>query len=124
MARFDSVVAPPLGPVPDVMPLAERQSAPRKATAPVPMMKRASNSRRNRAGPGADLNHSPVRLVTHDHPGRVARQAARRFRGNVSATVQDRLAWRVGICEYRRVDVDHDLVPLARGAWVEIVLER
>ena len=56
------------------------------------MLKRAPESRRDRARPGADFHHSPVLVVPHHHPARVARQPLRRFRGNVRAALQHRLS--------------------------------
>src|SRR6266436_3502872 len=46
---------PTLGPVTDVMPLAERDSAPRKPAPAVAMVQRAPDRRRNRPRPRADF---------------------------------------------------------------------
>src|SRR5437763_4871120 len=88
---------PSLGPVPDVMALAEAPSAAREATPTVPMMERAAYSRRNRTRPRGDFDHSAVLRVLHHHAARVACQAPGRFRGNVLATFQHGLPGRLGI---------------------------
>jgi hypothetical protein len=63
-----------LGPVPDVMPLSDTRRAAREATRLVPMVKSAPQRGRDRPGPRANLDRSPVRIVAHHHPARVARQ--------------------------------------------------
>ncbi len=68
-----------LRPVPDVMPLAQREPAAREAAAVVPVVQRAPQRRGNRPGPGADLDDVAVWIVLHHHPAGVARQAPRRF---------------------------------------------
>src|SRR5512132_2978484 len=82
----------PLGPVTDVMPLAERQPAPWEATALVTMVERASQCRRNRPGPSSDLHGATVFVVPHHHAARIARQAPRRFRGNARPVLEHGLA--------------------------------
>ena len=62
--------------------------------------------------------------MLHYHAARVARQAAGRFRGNVHAVLENGLAGRVGVCEHGRVDVDHDLIALARCTRIDAVVER
>ena len=81
----------PLGPVMEVMPLAERDGAAREATGLVPVVERAPQRRRNRPGPRPDVHDAPVLIVLHHHPARVARQAPGRFRGNARAPFEDRL---------------------------------
>ena len=112
-----------LCPVTDVMPLAERQPAAREATAAVPVVERAPQRRGNRPGPGPDFHGAPVLVVPHDHAARVARQAPGRFRGNARPVLEDGLAGLIRIRQHRGVDVDHDLVALARGAGIELVVE-
>ena len=68
-----------VGPVTDVMALAETNSAAREATATVAMVERAPDRRRNRARAGGHLDGATVRAVLHHHPARVARQAPARF---------------------------------------------
>ncbi len=68
-----------LRPMPDVMPLAEREPAAREAAAVVPVVQRAPQRRGNGPGPGADLHDVAVGIVPHHHPAGVARQAPRRF---------------------------------------------
>ena len=121
-ARFESVVGPPWpsggcdGP-------GRTHAAAREAAAAVPMMERAPQRRRNRAGPGPDLHDAAVGVVAHDHPARVARQAARRFRGNARRPPRTDWPGRSGVGQHGGIDVDHDLVALARGARVEAVVE-
>jgi hypothetical protein len=62
--------------------------------------------------------------MSHHHAARVARQAPRRFRGNVRAVLEHRLAGLIGIHERRRIDVDDDLVSLPRGAGIDAVVQR
>jgi len=62
--------------------------------------------------------------VAHDDPAGVTGQALRRFRGNADAVVEDRLAWVIGVCQHRGIDVDHHLVARPGGARVEAVMER
>ena len=78
-------------PVADVMPLAERPTSAREAAAFVAMVQHAPERGRNGPGTGADLFDPAIRSVPHHHPARVARQALRRFRGNVRAVLEDRL---------------------------------
>ena len=63
---------PALCPVSDVVGLAEAAVATREAAAAVPMKQRAPQRRRDRARLGPDLEDSPVRIVPHRHPTRVA----------------------------------------------------
>ena len=57
-------------------------------------------------------------------PARVARHALRRFRGNARAAFHDGLARRIGVGQDIGIDVDDDLVALARSAGVDPVVER
>jgi hypothetical protein len=68
-----------LRPVADVMPLAEREPAARKAAAPVPVEERSPQRRGDRPGPGPNCHEVPVLIVSHHHPAGIARQAPRRF---------------------------------------------
>ena len=77
-----------IGPVTDVMSLAEANPAARKAAATVAMVERAPDRRRDRAGPGRDLDRAAVPAVLHHHAARVARQAPGRFRGNAHAITE------------------------------------
>jgi hypothetical protein len=54
--------------------------------------------------------------MPHHHAAGIAGGPLRRFRGNACAFLQHRLAGRIGIGQHSRVDVDHDLVALARRA--------
>jgi hypothetical protein len=112
-----------LRPVTDVMALTERQTAARETTGSVSMVERSPYRRGNRAGAGADFHQAPVCVVAHHDPTRVARQAPGRFRGNVRTVLEGGLAGPIGIPEDRRVDVDHHLISLARGARIDAVVE-
>jgi hypothetical protein len=65
-----------------------------------------------------------ILVMAHHHPARVARQAPRSFCGNARAVLEDGLARLIRIGERRGVDVDHHLIALARGAGIELVMER
>jgi hypothetical protein len=62
--------------------------------------------------------------VPHHHAARVARQAPRRFCRNARAPLEHGLAGLIRIRQHRGIDVDHHLVPLARRAGIELVMER
>src|SRR5262249_38706634 len=64
---------PAVGPMPDVMALAEASPTAGEATAAVSVVERSPYRRRNRASPDADLHQTPVRVVAHHDPARVAR---------------------------------------------------
>ena len=113
-----------VSPVADVMTLAEPQSTAREAASAIAMMQRAPQRRRNGSRPGTDFEDPAIRIVSHHDPTRVARQTLGRFCRNVRAVVEDRLAGRISVRQHRRVDVDHDLVALARGAGIDSVVER
>ena len=115
---------PAIGPVTDVMALAEANPAAREATAAVAMVERAPYRRWNRARTRADFDSAAVPAVLHHHQARVARDAPRRFRGNARAVFEEGLAGLIGIGKDRRIDVDDNLVALARGAGIEAVVER
>jgi hypothetical protein len=70
----------------------------------IPVLKRATQCRRNRPGASADFDHAPVRVVPHDDPARVARQALRRSRGNAHAVLEGRLSDLIRIREDRGVE--------------------
>ncbi|HUF91848.1 MAG TPA: hypothetical protein VMR23_05680 [Candidatus Limnocylindria bacterium] len=63
-------------------------------------------------------------VVPHHHPARIARQAPGRFRGNARAVLEDRLAGLIRVREHRGIDMDDDLVALARRAGIEPVMQR
>src|SRR5437879_2967028 len=76
---------PAIGPVTDVMALAEANPAAREAAAAVSMVERAPYRRWNRARTRADFDDTAVTAVLHYHAARVARDAPRPFRGNARA---------------------------------------
>ena len=112
-----------LRPMAEMMPLAEADAAAREATALVPVVERAPQRWRNRPGPGSDLDGAPVLVVPHHDPARVARQALRRFCRNARPVLEDGLAGLIGVGEHRGINMNHDLVPLSRGARIEPVVE-
>src|SRR5712692_1453301 len=86
----------PVGPVAEMMPLGEAESAPWEAAALVPMVEGTPQGGGNRPGPGSDLPQPSGLIVAHDHPAGVAGEALGRLRGNVFATLEDglpRLFW-------------------------------
>jgi len=62
--------------------------------------------------------------VPHDDPARITRQALRRVDRNARAALEHGLARSIGIRQHLRVDVDHHLVALARGAGIDAVMQR
>jgi hypothetical protein len=62
--------------------------------------------------------------VLHHNTAGVARQAPRRFCGNACAVLEHGLAELIGIREHRGVDVDDDLIALARRAGIDAVMQR
>jgi hypothetical protein len=86
------------------------------------MLQRPPQRGRNRPRPGSDLDHASVLVVSHHHAACVARQPAGRFRGNVAPLFQHRLAGLRRVRQRRGVHVDHDLVPLAGSAGVQLVM--
>jgi hypothetical protein len=77
-----------LGPVTDVMALAEPDSAAREAAAAVAMVERPADRRGNRPGPGIDLHDPAVRAVSHHHSAGVAGQALGRSSWNACAVLE------------------------------------
>jgi len=88
------------------------------------MMQRAPQRRRNGSRPSTDFDDPAIRIVSHHDATRVTRQTPGCFRANVRAVVEDRLTGRIGVRQHGRVDVNHDLVTLARGAGIDAVVER
>ena len=74
------------------MPLLDADPAAGETAAPVPMLQRPPQGGGNRPGARPDLHHTPLGVVAHHHPARVARQPLRRFRGNARAILQHGLA--------------------------------
>jgi hypothetical protein len=105
------------------MPLADGPAA-REATAPVPMLQRPPQSGGNRPRPGPDFKQLALLVVAHHHAARIAREPAGRFPGNVAPLLQYGLAWLLGARQDCGVHMDHHLVPLPRGAGIELVMQR
>jgi hypothetical protein len=80
---------PAVRPVADVMALAEPHTTAREATGAVSVVECPAQRRRDRPRPGADVQQTPVWVVAHHHPTRIAGQALRRFRGDSPAVLQD-----------------------------------
>jgi hypothetical protein len=108
----------------DVVTLAEPNAAAWESTAAVAVMERASQRRWNGTRSRADFDRPAFRIVSHDHARRVARQALRRFCRNARAAFEDRLARRIGFCQDRCIDVNDDLVSLARATRIDAVMKR
>ena len=106
------------------MALGDPDSAAGEATAAVSMVKRASECRRNRPGARPDLDEPAVGVGAHDHAARIAREALGRFRGNARAIFEDGVARLVGVRQDMRIDVHYDLVALAGGTGVDLVMQR
>src|SRR5437870_312845 len=66
---------PAIGPVTDVMALAEANPAAREATGAVAMVERAPCRGWDRARTRCDLDRASLAIVSHHHPARVASQA-------------------------------------------------
>jgi hypothetical protein len=111
-----------VGPVAHVMPFTQRQSAAREPASAVSMVKRAPQRRRNRPRPGSHFHDPALFVVSHHHATRVAPQPPRRFSWNARAILEDWLARPIRLREDWRVDMDHHLVPLARGARIQLVV--
>jgi hypothetical protein len=107
-----------------MMALPEADGAAREATAVVPMVERPSQGGRNRPGPRPDFQYAARLVVAHHHPARVARQAPRRFRGNVAPLFEHGLAGLLRIRQHGGIDVDHHLVAISGSAGIEALMQR
>jgi len=65
-----------------------------------------------------------VPIVSHHDPACVAREAPGRFCRNARPVLEDGLAGLIRIRQYWRIDVHHHLVPLSRGAGIELMMQR
>ena len=81
-----------LGPVTDVVALAEPNPAARESAAAVAVVKRPSQRRRDRPGLGIDFHDPAVPAVSHHHPAGVTRKALGRSSWNARAVFEDGLA--------------------------------
>ena len=98
-AKLHQVVEPgraAVRPVPDVVRIAPPGRAAREAATPIPRRERTAQRRRDRARLPADAEHLSGGAVGHDDPSGVARQPARRFRGDAqpAGVLQHRLTVR------------------------------
>jgi hypothetical protein len=57
--------------------------------------------------------------VPQHHAACIARKALARFRGNARAVFEHALAGLIGVGQHRRVDVNDDLIALARSSGIE-----
>jgi hypothetical protein len=110
---------PALSPVMDVVSLPDAHATAREAAPVVAMVQRSPESRRYRAGPGADLRHAPVRVMAHYDARGVAGRALRRSSWNAQAVFEHGLAGLGRVREDGGVDVDDHLVALSRGAGID-----
>src|SRR2546425_12798931 len=101
-----------------MMSLSEPDPAAWEPAAAVGVMERRPEGRRDRARSSRDLYDTTIETVPHHHAARVARQAPRRFRGNVRPVLEDGLAGLIGIGEGRGIDVDDHLVSLSWRAGI------
>ena len=108
----------------DVVPLPEAYAAAREATALVTMLKRSSNRWRNRSCPGADLYHSPLGVLTHEHSGRVAGEALRRSGRNARPTLEHRLPGLLAVGQDGSIDVHNHLIALSWDTGIDALVER
>jgi hypothetical protein len=112
-----------MGPMTDVMALAEPDSTTGEAAAAVAMLKRASQRWRDCSRPSSDLDDASVGIVPHHNAAGVARQALRRSSWNADALFEDRLARRVGVRKNLGIHVDDDLITLPRRARIEVMVK-
>ena len=90
----------------------------------VTILERPSYRRRNRACPGADVGYTPLGVVAHDDPGRVAGQTLRRSGRNAHAVLEHRLPGLIGVDKDGGVNVHNDLVALSRDTGIDALVER
>ncbi len=106
---------PSVRPVGDVVPVDEAmESAARKAAPSVARRERATNRRRNAAGP-APYAQRPAAALTHRDDTRIARQPPRRLGRERVAVVQLAPTGPI-VCQRLSVDVDYDLVTFTTRA--------
>jgi hypothetical protein len=74
-----------VGPVPDVVAIAQPQAAAREAAAAVAVLEGAAKGWRDGAGSPPHVEQGTLRAVPHHDQRGVAGEAAGRFRGNVGA---------------------------------------
>ena len=81
---------------------------------------------RGRYGPGLapNVQNRAIPLVPHDDLGGITRDAARRFRGNVDAVLQRRLAALRVISQDILIDMDDDLIAVAGSTTIEVGRQR
>jgi hypothetical protein len=111
--------SPAIGPVLDVVRIAEAVRASGEPAAAVPLVERAPDRGRHGARAAPDIQHIAVRAVRHHDAARVARQSPRRFRGNANAIEHGKIAGlSVGVAsalQCSHIDVQHDLEAVSPG---------
>jgi hypothetical protein len=70
------------------------------------------------------LDDPAVCVVPHHHAAGIARKALARFRGNARAVFEHGLAGLIGVGQHRGVDVNDDLIALARSSGIESLVQR
>ena len=110
------------GPVAHVVRIAMAGIAAGEPAPAVPSRQRAPDGGRDGAGLAPDVEHGAVRAVAHDDSGSIARDAARRLRGNVDAVFvfQCGLSLPAVIPQDTLIDVDDDLIAITSSSAVEI----
>ena len=114
------------------MAVAASRGASGKLAAAIASGKGTPDRRWNRADLAAGIDHCFVWAMLRDHDGGIARDPLRRFRRNVAGRAVDfhdgvtdvRTARGLRRVQRRPIDMDHDLVPIARSAPIEIASER
>ena len=87
------------------------------------MQQGSSEGGRDSTSAGAYLHCAAILVVSHHHPAGVAGEALRRSRGNVAHLFELGLAESLRIRQHGGVDVNHDLVALARRPGVELMVQ-
>jgi hypothetical protein len=78
---------PTLGPILNMMGLAEGKITAWEAAPVVAIGDRSAHGCRNRTRPGPNLHDQAIGIMTHLHPTGIARQPLGRFRGNAGAAL-------------------------------------
>src|SRR5215470_6286387 len=111
-------------PMSDVMTLAERPATAGETAIFVAMVKPAPQRRWDRSRARAYLGDAALSVMPHHDTAGVAGQPLGRSGGNAGAAFEHRLARSVAIGQYLGLDVNDDLVPLARRAGIDAMMQR